>query len=59
MKLKMLKSREIWGKPFLEKDAVYEVVDIVQDTYKVKVPMKQKGKFRYALVKDDEGELID
>lgn len=43
----------------LKKDEVYEVVDIIQDTYKIKVMKKQKEKFRYVLVKEDEGELID
>ncbi len=43
----------------LEKDTFYEVEDIVEDEWKIKIPMKQKNKFRYALVKEDEGELVD
>ena len=39
----------------LVKGNLYEVVDIILDTYKIKIDMKQKGKFKYALVKDDEG----
>ncbi len=42
----------------LEKDKTYEVEDIIQDTYKIKIPKKQKGKFLYALVKDSEGVLL-
>ncbi len=47
------------GNFILEKDTTYEIDGIVIDEWKVKVPMKQKGKFRYALIKDDEGELIE
>lgn len=43
----------------IEKDTTYEVEDIIQDTYKIKVPMKRQGKFKYALVGEDEGELLD
>lgn len=63
MKIKMLINKHILiGPPTvmdLEKDNVYEVVDILQDTYKVVVPMKQKGKFRYALIKDEDGILVE
>lgn len=40
------------------KDKLYEVEDVIIDTYKIKIPMKQKNKFRYALIKDDEGILV-
>lgn len=43
----------------LKKDQIYEVDSIIVDSYRIKIPMKQKGKFRYALVKDEEGELIE
>ena len=60
MKLQMLTDKEVLpNRLTLEKGSLYEVVEIVQDTYKIKVPMKQKDKFWNVLVKDDEGELID
>ena len=46
----------------LEKGKLYEIAqdqEIVQNCWKIKIPKKQKDKFDYALVKDDEGELID
>lgn len=43
----------------IEKDKTYEVEDIIQDTYKIKVPMKRQEKFKYVLVGEDEGELVD
>lgn len=46
----------------IEKGKTYEVDQeqpIVTDMYKIKVPKRQQGKFRYALVSDDEGELVD
>lgn len=58
MKLKIL-TNITRGDLTLEKDKTYEVEEIVQDTYKIKVSMKQKGKFKYVLINDDEGELID
>lgn len=54
----MLETREIGNGLILEKGKVYEAVETVGDKYKVVVPMKQKGKFRYALVKDSEGVLV-
>lgn len=45
----------------IEKDITYEVDEeqpIVTDMYKIKVPMKRQGKFKYALVGEDEGEVI-
>jgi len=32
---------------------------IVGDSYKIKIPMKRKGKFKFALVKDEEGILVN
>ena len=32
---------------------------IVIDQWKIKVPMKRKGKFKHVLVNEDEGELVD
>lgn len=43
----------------LKKDEVYKIADIVQKDYIIEIPMKQKGKFRYALVKNDEGILVE
>lgn len=43
----------------LKKGETFEVEEVVIDAYKIKVPMKQKGKFRYALIKDDEGILVE
>lgn len=59
MKLKMLKDRQIYNGLNLEKDKTYEVLDIIQDTYKIAVPMKRQGKFKHVLVNEDEGELVD
>ncbi len=44
----------------LIKDKLYELADeeIVENCWKIKIPGKQKGKFRYALVKDSEGVLV-
>ena len=58
MKLKLL-TDITRGDTIFIKDTVYEVEDIIQGEYKIKVPMKQKGKFRYALVKDNEAILVD
>ncbi|HEX9504110.1 MAG TPA: hypothetical protein VF974_07415 [Patescibacteria group bacterium] len=55
----MLKDRFIDKGITLEKDKTYEVEDIIQDTYKIKVPMKRQGKFKYVLVGESEGELVD
>ena len=57
-RLKMLINKQM-GPAFLIKDKEYEVADIIQDCYKVRVPMKRKGKFKQVLVNEDEGELID
>lgn len=59
MKLKALISKPEIN---LEKDKEYEIAEdqeIVGDAWKIKIPMKQKNKFRYALIKEDEGELVD
>ena len=45
----------------LEKGKLYEIADgeeIVQNCWKILIPMKQKGKFKYALVRDSEGVLV-
>jgi len=46
----------------LEEGKIYELDEeqpIIENVYKIKIPMKQKRKFRYALLKEDEGELVD
>ena len=46
----------------LVKGKLYEIApdqEIVENCWKIKIPMKQKDKFRYALIKEDEGILID
>ncbi len=58
MRLKMFVNKLILPGLVLYEDGEYEVTDIIQDTYKIKVPKKQKGKFRYVLIKDDEGILV-
>lgn len=57
--IKMLQNREVLKDLTLQKDKIYEVLDIVQDSYKIAVPMKRKGKFKYVLIGEDEGELLD
>ncbi len=42
----------------LVKGKLYEVDKVVVDSYRIKISMKQKGKFKYALVKDSEGVLV-
>lgn len=59
MNLKITQTNQRLTDLDIYKDNVYEVEEIIVDSYKIKVPMKQKGKFRYALVKDDEGELVN
>lgn len=59
MKLKLLKDKLITRDCFLKAGSVFEVEDIVIDEYKIKIPMKQKNRFRYVLVKDDEGVLVE
>jgi hypothetical protein len=59
MKLKMLKDRFVDKGINLEKDKTYEVDSVVVDSYRIAVPMKRKGKFKYALVGDDEAQLLD
>ena len=58
--LKMLVNKPIIN---LEKDKIYEIDEenpiVGNDSYKIKVPMKRAGKFKFALVKDDEGILVD
>lgn len=45
-----MKLKALIDKPEINilKDKLYEVEDIIQGEWKIKVPMKQKGKFRYA-----------
>lgn len=46
----------------IEKDNLYEVDEdqpIVTDMYKIRVPKRQKGKYRFALISEDEGELVE
>jgi len=55
----MLQDRFIYKGISLEKDKLYEVENIILNTYKIKVPKKQKGRFQYVLVDENEGELVD
>lgn len=62
MNLKILRDNQRLTGLGIEKDKTYEIDEyqpIVWDEWKVKVIMKQKGKFRYALVNDEDGELVD
>lgn len=59
MQIRALTDRQIWKNLKLEKDKIYEVLDIVQDCYKIAIPMKHKGKFQQVLIAENEGELID
>lgn len=57
--IKILKDRQILKDLAIKVGQIYEVLDIVVDSYKIAVPMKHRGKFRNILVSEDEGELID
>jgi hypothetical protein len=60
--LKITTTNERLQKLGIEQDKTYEIdkeQPIVIDMYKIKVPMKQKGKYRFALVNENEGELVD
>lgn len=59
MNLKITKQTPRLLELGIEKDKTYEVLEIIQDTYKIAVPMKRKGKFKHILVNDGEGELVD
>lgn len=59
MNLKMLTDKQIVPTVILQKGGIYQVLDIVVDSYKIAVPMKRKGKFKHVLVNEDEGELVD
>lgn len=59
MKLRITKQTSRLTELGIEKDEEYEVLDIIQDTYKIAVPMKRKEKFKHVLVNEDEGELVD
>lgn len=43
----------------LKKDEIYEVKEIIQKDYIIKVPMKQKGKFKRVVILNEEGELVE
>lgn len=58
MKLKILKETPRLIELGIEKDKIYELDDVIIDSYKIAVPMKRKGKFKYVLVNEDEGELV-
>lgn len=59
MKLKILKGREIDDKYEIKEGQIHEVQEIVEDTYRIHIPMKRKGMFVNALVEDKEAELLD
>jgi hypothetical protein len=59
MKLKITKQTPRLTELGIEKGKTYKVLEIVQDTYKIAVSMKRKGKFKQVLVNEDEGELVD
>jgi len=59
IKIKIAQDRQILPDLFIRKDMDYEVLDIVGDTFKIAIPMKRKGKYKYALVSENEGELVD
>ena len=58
MKVKMLVSKPEIN---IEKDKIYEIDEenpiVGNDSYKIKVPMKRAGKFKFALVRENEAEL--
>lgn len=58
MKLKMIKNI-LRGGFALDEGETYEVDSVVVDSYKIKIPMRQKNRFKYVLVNEDEGELVD
>lgn len=59
MNLKILTDKKFLETCVVKKGEFYEVLDIVQNTYKIAVPMKRKGKFKHVLINEDEGELVD
>lgn len=61
-KFKVTKSRHIHGNINLEEGKEYEIDEkqpIIDNKYKLIVPMKQKGKFRFVAADDEDGVLID
>ena len=61
MQLKITKDTDRFTELGIKKGDIYEIDEdqpIVINMWKIKVPKKQKGKFEYALVSEDEGELI-
>lgn len=59
MKIKMLKNKWVLPKVILERGTTYEVDSVIVDSYRIKIPMKRQGKFKFALIGEDEGELVD
>lgn len=59
MKLKVTQETPRLTELGIEKDTIYEVDSVVVDSYRIAAPMKRKGKFRYALIGETEGELVD
>lgn len=59
MKLKIIVNNERLRELGIEKDKTYEVDSVVVDSYRIKVPMKRQGKFKYILIGEDAGELVD
>lgn len=57
MKLKVL-TDVARGSIQLKKGDIFEVEDVVVDTYKIKIPKKQKNRFTYVLVNDNEAILL-
>jgi hypothetical protein len=58
MRLKITEQTPRLTELGIEKGKEYEVLEIVQDTYMIAVPMKRKAKFKQVLVNEDEGELV-
>jgi len=58
MKLKIIKNI-LRGELAFDEGEIYEVDSVVVNSYRIKVPMKRQGKFKYVLIGEDEGELID
>jgi len=62
MKLKITTTNTRLQELDIEKGKTYEIdkeQPIVTNMYKIKVPKRQKGKFSFALISEDEGELVD
>lgn len=59
MKLKITTTTPRLTELGIEKDKTYEVDSVVVDSYRIAVPMKRAGKFKYALIGEDEGKLVE